>query len=72
MIDSEPNPLAPSGRARPPPRLHLRLPLQDFSKNPTLDLFPGGETAAELEALNTAVVYEGVNNAVYKCGTTAP
>ena len=44
------------------------LPLQDLAKNPKIDLFPGGETAAELEALNKEVVYEGVNNAVYKCG----
>ena len=41
---------------------------QDLAKNPKIDLFPGGETAAELEALNKEVVYEGVNNAVYKCG----
>ena len=41
---------------------------QDLAKNPKINLFPGGETAAELEALNKEVVYEGVNNAVYKCG----
>jgi len=41
---------------------------QDYAKHPEAELLPGGETAEELEALNKEVVYEGVNNAVYKCG----
>jgi len=41
---------------------------QDFAKNPGVDLFPGGETAKELEALNEKVIYNGVNNGVYRCG----
>merc|ERR1719421_1380303 len=41
---------------------------QDHAKHPEVELLPGGETAEELDALNTELVYEGVNNAVYKCG----
>jgi len=41
---------------------------QDFAKNSQIDLFPAGEAAAELEALNTDVIYDGINNGVYRCG----
>lgn len=41
---------------------------QEFAKNSQIDLFPGGEAGAELEALNSEVVYNGINNGVYRCG----
>lgn len=46
----------------------LNSKFNTVAKNPTLDLYPGGEDEKALLELNDKTIYNSINNGVYRCG----